>query len=448
MPREIHILGAGLVGSLLAAVLARRGARIRIFEKRPDPRTTQQSAGKSINLALAERGIHPLREAGLWSDIQKLVIPMRGRMVHHRDGRTELVPYGQRPEESIYSISRRDLNCLLLSAAEETGNVAIQFDSLVTAVDLDQQRLTWCDDRSGWSHECPFEFALGADGSASLLRGAIVDRNAGIQSLALLDHAYKELAIPAGPRGHRLPPEALHIWPRGGFMLIALPNLDGSFTVTLFLPHRGDPSFESLADPNRLRTFFQHNFPDALAVMPDLERDFGTHPTGELGTVRCWPWSFRDVALVLGDAAHAIVPFHGQGMNAGFEDCAELLHLLSESGDDWQYVCRELPAIRKPNTDAIAAMALENYLEMRDASGHAGFPLRKALEFELERRFPDRFIPRYSMVMFHRLPYSEAMRRGEIQARLLDAALCHVASLSQVDFASLEADIVRELAPV
>jgi kynurenine 3-monooxygenase len=264
-----------------------------------------------------------------------------------------------------------------------------------------------------------------------------------------LDHDYKELEIPAGPGGrHQIEREALHIWPRGGFMLIALPNQDGSFTVTLFMPKLGEVSFESLSDAKCLRAFFEKHFPDALQLIPDLEEDFFTHPQGPLGTVRCSPWFLADEALIMGDASHAVVPFHGQGMNAGFEDCSELMRLLDKHGEDWSLVLPEFDQIRRPNANAIADMALENYITMRSSVADPLFQLKKEIGFALEKRLPDRFAPRYSMVMFHLLPYAEAYRRGEIQQEILTELATGKASVEEVDFELAERLVCEKLSIV
>ena len=447
------IIGAGLVGSLLATMLGRRGYHVDVFEKRPDLRRTDLPAGRSINLAMAERGLHALRQAGLFETIQPLLIPMRGRQLHLADGREEFVPYGQHPWELIYSVSRLELNSRLMSAAEATQRVQIHFEHECRQVDLRQRQLEVCHLVSHDVQRGDYGWLLGADGAGSILRHAIVEEQSGIDSVEMLDHAYKELTIPAGPAGsYRLRREALHIWPRGGFMLIALPNLDGSFTTTLFLPSesRGDqPSFRALSTPAAVRTFFRQHFADAVPHLPRLEAEFFENPTGELGTVRCWPWSSADHALILGDAAHAIVPFHGQGMNAGFEDCAELLRLLAEFDDDRGRVCREFPQLRKAQADAIAEMALDNYIDMRDTTQRPDFLLRKEIGFELERRLPDYFIPRYSMVMFHRLPYADVLARGRVQQQLLDELLRGgVRALHEVDWQAAEQRVRETLSPL
>ena len=307
------------------------------------------------------------------------------------------------------------------------------FDQKVTDIDFDAKELVIVDEPSGRAQTLSFEMLIGADGAGSRVRRSLIAKTGGHSRSEFLDHDYKELEIPAVDGKHAMEPKALHIWPRGGYMLIALPNLDGSFTVTLFLPKTGDPSFESLDEPAKVQRFFEEQFPDALALMPDLIKDWQHNPAGRLGTVYCSPWHFQNCGLILGDASHAIVPFHGQGMNAGFEDCSELLRILEKNNHDWEATLPDFEQIRKPNADAIARMAIENYTTMRSSVSDEKFQLKKELGFELERRFPDLFIPRYSMVMFHRVPYLEAMQRGKRQQEILADLVEGKSSLDQID---------------
>jgi kynurenine 3-monooxygenase len=432
--RHITLIGAGLAGSLLAIYLARRGHRVTVYEWRPDLRRVEIPAGRSINLALANRGIAALAALGLMDDVEKLLIPMRGRMLHDEDERLELQAYGQRPHEVIHSVSRLLLTALLLDAAEATGRVRIRFGMRCEAIDLPRGTLT-CDG-SGGREDIPFEVVIGCDGVDSSVRRAILEATSGACSEEPLAHGYKELSIPpAAGGGFRMEPHALHIWPRGDYMLIALPNLDGGFTVTLFLPHEGRDSFATLTDEVRLIAFFETRFPDASALMPHLAAEFFRHPTGRLGTLRVRPWRVRDRALILGDAAHAIVPFHGQGMNCAFEDCSALDACLRRWPDDWAQAFAEFETLRKPNTEAIADLSIENYLEMRSTVRDPKYQWKKALAFRLEDRHPERFIPRYSMVMFHRIPYAEAKRRGIIQDQILEVLTAGVHDLEDVDYA-------------
>lgn len=433
-----------MVGSLLSVMLGQRGYRVTVFERRADMRTEEVESGRSINLALSERGIYALKMAGLMDQVEKLLIPMRGRMLHLSDGSLEFSPYGQREHEVIFSVSRGELNSLMMTAAEIHPDVEVIFNQECETVDFERNQLTTADRISGQTNVHQFEIIIGADGAGSKIRQTLVPIAGGESSSEFLDHDYKELEVPSGPNGlHQIEREALHIWPRGGYMLIALPNLDGSFTVTLFMPKNGTPSFEQLDEPHELIAFFEQQFPDALKLIPDLKADYFNNPQGSLGTVRCHPWYYQNDGLILGDAAHAIVPFHGQGMNAGFEDCSELIRLLDKHSDDWAQVLPEFDRIRRPCANAIADMAIENYTTMRGSVLDPKFGLKKELGFELERRYPDRFMPRYSMVMFHRIPYDVVFQRGLGQAEILDKLVEHVDNLADVDMA-LAARLVAE----
>jgi kynurenine 3-monooxygenase len=344
---------------------------------------------------------------------------MRGRGIHDRAGGYGVLPYGQRSHEVIHSVSRAGLNLALVEAAARVPGVEFRFGHACTGLGATPGRARILDVASGAAFDSSGEVTIGADGAGSALRRALEAVGMTRSREDPLDHAYKELTLPAGPGGmHRLDRDVLHVWPRGEFMLIALPNTDGSFTATLFLPRRGPGGFESLREPTAVRGFFEREFPGVLPLIPDLERQFLANPEGLLGTLHCERWHAGGT-LLLGDAAHAIVPFHGQGMNCAFEDCAELATLLDE-GLDWPAAFAEFELRRRPNAEAIARMALENYLEMRDTVLDPVFLRRKALGLRLERRHPQRFIPRYSMVTFHpEIPYAEALRRGAVQQDIL-----------------------------
>jgi kynurenine 3-monooxygenase len=418
--RTLNIIGAGLAGALLALLLARRGLTVALYERRRDPRQTQPERGRSINLALAARGLHALEQAGVMDEVRPLLIPMRGRMVHELSGEATLQSYGQREHEVIWSVGRADLNRVLIAAAARHAGVSVRFNQVCLGTDASVERLRLRDATSGAVSELALAPAIATDGAGSAVRASLAGAGLTRVREEWLDHDYKELTIPAVAAAHALERNALHIWPRGGFMLIALPNTDGSFTATLFLARTGAASFATLNTPAAVAGFFQREFPDAAARMPQLLEDFARNPQGQLCTVHVAPWGLGGRVLLLGDAAHAIVPFHGHGMNAAFEDCAVLDSLLGPN-PDWEEVFARFEAVRRPNTEAIAQMALENYTEMRDSVRDASFVRRRALALALERRFPDRFIPRYSMVMFHpEIPYAEALRRGAIQARLLE----------------------------
>jgi kynurenine 3-monooxygenase len=447
MKPEITLVGAGLVGALSATLLAQRGFAVTVFERRPDPRIHGFLGGRSINLALAERGWHGLRVAGLRDRIGKLAVMMRGRMVHHLDGRTELLRYGRDDSEVIWSVSRGALNMALLDAAEAAG-ARIQFGQRLDDVDWKTSTLRFADDAgSTRTHVAPV--AIGADGAGSALRLAMAGQADLGERFEPLEHGYKELEIPARDGGgFAIEPNALHIWPRGNYMCIALPNAEGSFTVTLFMPNVGNPGFDSVRTGADAHALFARDFGDALPLIPDLEKDFAANPTGILGTLYLDRWHLDDRALLIGDAAHAIVPFHGQGMNCGFEDAVELADLLHDAGNDFTTAFAEFQHRRKPNADAIAAMALENYVEMRDSVADARFLLMRALERQLAARQPGRFVPRYWMVTFSRLPYSVAFERGEIQSGILRELTEGKTELAQVDLALADRLIDERLAPL
>ncbi len=448
---EITLVGTGLAGSLLAISLARRGYRVTLLERRLDPRKTAASAGRSINLALANRGISALEEVGVMESLRSALIPMAGRMLHDEEGRLRLIPYGNKPHEVIHSVSRGGLNALLLNAAESTGRVSIRFGETVCGVDFADRKVRFlaAGNPERQTQATPYDVLIGTDGSASAVRAAILERTGGRLDEEPLGHGYKELTIPAAAGGQfRMEKNALHIWPRGEYMLIALPNADGSFTATLFLPNQGKESFQALTTPEAVDALFERRFADAIPLMPGLGEDFFGNPTGHLETIRCEPWSFEDHALVLGDAAHAIVPFHGQGMNAAFEDCSAFDQCLGDPDRPWNEVFADFEERRRPNTDAIADMALENYIEMRSTVREPKFQLKKDLSFRLEERHPGRFIPRYSMVMFHTIPYAEAKRRGAIQEEILDELTSRAASLDEVDLARADRLIAERLGTI
>jgi kynurenine 3-monooxygenase len=448
--RKITIVGGGLVGAMLSVMLSRRGYEVTVFEKRPDMRKVKIPAGRSINLALAQRGIHALKTAGLMPQVEPLLIPMAGRMLHDLGHAEEFSPYGQRPHEVIYSVSRPLLNQVMLTAADTSPRTTLHFEHECIAVDLRDKKLELRNLADGSQRTHHFDILLATDGANSVVRDAIVRSAGGTWKTDWLDHDYKELCLPAGPNGeYQLDKNSLHIWPRKGYMLIALPNLDGSFTVTLFLNKEGQPSFASLTERSAVHEFFSAQFPDVTRLIPTLEDEFFGNPTGVLGTVRATRWASPDGnALLLGDAAHAIVPFHGQGMNAGFEDCGELLRLLDKHREDWAAVLPEFESIRRPNGDAIADLALENYITMRDSVLDPRFQLKKLLGFELERRIPDVFVPKYSMVMFRNIPYHVVKKRGEQQEILLERLIGPAGKLAEIDLQAAETFTRRELAPI
>jgi len=445
----IRIVGAGPTGSLLAILLQRRGLEIEIYETRPDPREAHADSGRSINLALADRGIHALEAAGVFDDLRAALLPMRGRLIHYENGDTAFQPYGQRPYEVIYSVSRHRLNQALIEVAARTPGIRLHFQHRFESADFANETARIRDLQHDRLITVPMQPLLATDGAGSLMRREMSAHKFIQASETDLEHGYKELSIPAGPNGsHRMANDALHIWPRGNYMLIALPNDNGSFTATLFLPKRGPISFESLNAAKTIDQFLSQHFPDAHELMPNAIAEFSNHAVGFLGTVSARPWHAGAQATLIGDAAHAMVPFHGQGMNCCFEDCIEFDACVARHAL-WEDVFADFAAARRPNTDAIAAMALDNYLEMRESVADPQFQLQQMLSLELERRFPRRFIPRYSMVMFHHeIPYLIAQQRGIIQARILSGLTQGATQLSDVDFGRAELQINAELPPV
>jgi kynurenine 3-monooxygenase len=419
--KKIAIVGAGLVGSLLAIYFKKRGYQVSVFERRGDMRAVGYEGGRSINLALSNRGIRALKEVDLDKEIKSIAIPMHRRVMHDRESKLTYQPYGKEGE-FINSVSRSALNVLLMNKAEALG-VQFKFEQRIAHVDLSKTILSV---HSGLSTiDCgPFDLIIGADGAFSAVRGALMFTDRFDYAQDYTDHGYKELHIPPGAAGSfKLEKNALHIWPRESFMMIALPNPDGSFTCTLFFPFSGAPSFDQLKTDAEVSMFFENTFPDAVELMPALLEDYNANPTSSLVTIKCFPW-VRNKTLLIGDAAHAMVPFYGQGMNAGFEDCRVLNQMLDHHNDDWQKVLPLFELTRKPDADAIAQLALDNFIEMRDLVADADFLLRKKIEARLHQLYPTQWIPLYSMVTFHdEMPYSVAYKTGQKQRRIMDEVM-------------------------
>lgn len=417
------IIGGGLVGSLLAILLAKRGFEVEVFEKRPDLRKEKIYAGRSINLALSERGWRALEMANVHESIRKIAIPMYGRMIHDMEGNTQFFAYGKE-NQAIYSVSRGELNKTLLEEAGKMANVSLNFHHRCHRVNLKQKTIEFENEQNELISKS-FPQVFGTDGAFSEIRKQMQLTDRFDYSQTYLPDGYKELSIAANEDGsHKLDKNALHIWPRGRFMLIALPNLDGSFTCTLFFPFEGEVSFESLTTEEKLLQFFQSTFPDVVSLMPDLSSQYFQNPTSSLAIIRCFPWSYSDSFLLLGDAAHAIVPFYGQGMNCGFEDCRVLLELMdSVSSTDFKGLFKAFEKSRKPNGDAIAELALRNYIEMRDLVARPDFILRKKVEAKLTELLPDHWLPLYSMVTFSHIPYEQALKEGIRQDHIMESLM-------------------------
>ena len=442
--KSITIIGAGLAGALLAILLARRGWQVDVHEKRGDPRIKGYEGGRSINLALAERGRNALRQADADDEVMEQAVMMRGRMVHFLDGRQQLQRYGRDDSEVIWSIHRGDLNIVLLDLAEAAG-ARLHFHQRLDSVDFHSRQARFGDDRDGSSNAVQFTALVGADGAGSSLRAAMMKHSDLGERIDFLNHSYKELEIPPTDEGgFKIEPNALHIWPRGRYMCIALPNDEKTFTVTAFLPNEGDPSFATVKTGAQARELFERDFADAIPLIPELEQDWERNPPGLLATLTLDRWCLDDRAVLLGDAAHAMVPFHGQGMNCAFEDCVVLARKL-EANANLAEAFAAFEAERKPNATAIQQMALENYLEMRDRVDDPDFLLQRELEQRLQERHPGRFVPHYTMVTFMLIPYATALVRSDIQREILVQATQGLDSLNGVDWAAVDAEVLARL---
>jgi len=415
---KVIIVGAGLAGSLLAIYLAKRGIQVDIFEARGDMRKEEAPAGRSINLALSDRGIAALQEVGMDEYMLAQAVPMYGRMVHPVADEPKMLQYSGRKGEYINSVSRAGLNIALISEAEKYPGVQFIFNATISGFDVASGEIEFESGRT-----IRGDTVIATDGAGSMIRQSMAAQVPDFSvSSIFLEHGYKELHIPSDVSGRfRIEKNALHIWPRHKFMMIALPNMDRSFTCTLFLAHSSSTelSFDRLTNATSVRDFFTSEFPDAVQLLPTLTEDFFSNPTGQLGTIKCWPWNFGGKVLLLGDSAHAMVPFYGQGMNCAFEDIRVLDQLIEKHGDKWETIYNEYGQLRKINTDAISDMAEENFFEMRDAVADPIFQRKRELETTLEQTYPDYF-SKYSLVTFREdLPYSVAKERGNLQDRLL-----------------------------
>lgn len=426
---KILIIGAGLCGSLLALRLAQRGYKVEVYESRPDLRTVDISAGRSINLALSDRGLKALRLCGMEEKAREICIPMYGRLMHDREGNTFSSNYSGRENEYINSISRGDLNAILLDEAEKHENVNIHFNKKCTNVDIENTIAHFKDYITKEEFSVNATVIFGADGAGSSLRKSYISERKFLFSYSqnYLNHGYKELEIPADKSGnHQISKGHLHIWPRGDFMLIALPNMDGSFTVTLFLSYNeGEFNFENLTSEEKINEFFEKEFPDALALIPNIKEEFINNPTGPLGTIKCSPWFYQNKTLLIGDSSHAIVPFYGQGMNASFEDVFVLDKILchfehSREIFNWKSIFKAYQKARKHDTDAIADLAIDNFHEMKDHVANPLFKEKRKIEMDLEKTFPTQYSSKYSLVTFNEnIGYYEAMKKGRAQDKAL-----------------------------
>ncbi|QHT66448.1 FAD-dependent monooxygenase [Rhodocytophaga rosea] len=419
MKKNITVLGAGLVGSLLSVMLGRRGHKVQLIEKRPDLRKVKWEDGRTINLAMSERGWRALDRIGMMEEVKQIAIPMYGRMMHSEQGKLTFQPYGKEGQ-SIFSVSRSLLNEKLMNIAEQEGNVSLLFEQKCMQVELDKPAIHLTHVQTGESRVIESDILIGSDGAFSAIRSAMQRTNRFNYQQYFIEHGYKELTIPAAANGDwAIDKHALHIWPRGNFMLIALPNPDGSFTCTLFFPYEGEPSFQSIQTKADVIAFFEKTFPDILPLMPDIADEYMQNPTSSLVTIRCYPWTYQNKVALIGDAAHAIVPFYGQGMNAGFEDCVVMEELMDKYGDDWQTLFETYQKNRFPHAQAIADLALQNFVEMRDLVADPKFLLRKKIEAHIHQKHPDLWTPLYTMIAFSHIPYADALAAGKKQEQVM-----------------------------
>ncbi len=447
MKKSVTIVGAGLVGSLLSIYLSKRGYKVNVFERRGDMRLETMSAGRSINLALSDRGWRGLEGVGIADEIKKIAIPMYGRFIHHKDGTNAYQPYGK-DNQAIYSVSRADINMKLMDLAEQQENVNIHFNKKCTLINRKDLAITFEDNLTKETSNSSADLLFGADGAFASSRLSIHLQSDRFEyNQHYIDCGYKELIIPAGKNGEfLLDKNALHIWPRGSFMMIALPNPDGNFTCTLFLPFEGEKSFFNLKTDKQVEEFFKSEFSDAFILMPTLISDFKTNATASLVTVKCAPWVFDNKIGLIGDAAHAIVPFYGQGMNCGFEDCVVLNELIEKHNDDWDIIFPEYEQLRKPDGDAIADLAIANFVEMRDKTADPKFILQKKIEAKFSQHYPDKWIPLYSMVTYSpHIRYSTALKEGQKQQKIMDEimALNDIESIWESD--EIESEILKRI---
>ena len=422
MQKNITIVGAGLVGSLAALYLTKRGHKVTIFERRKDLRSEIITAGKSINLALSKRGWTALEKVGMHKQVMDIAIAMDKRIMHHEKGNLTQQPYGNEGE-AIYSVSRAELNVLMMEMAEQNG-ATLHFDEKCVDANLEEAIATFQNANTSIKQTISADVLIGADGAFSAVRKQMVQQHCHEYSYNEIEHDYKELLIPAGENGtHLLDKSALHIWPRGEFMLIALANLDGSFTCTLFAPKNGENSFEGLNTKEEVENYFARTFPDFTDLVPNLYEQWNMNPTSSLGIVRTYPWHISDSSLLIGDAAHATVPFYGQGMNAGFEDCRILDELLDKHEGDLKSCFAEYSKSRKPNGDGVQDLSMHNFIVMRDKTADPNFLLQKEIEKKFANLYPDKWTPLYSMVSFTNTPYSEAWEIGMKQEKLMQSIM-------------------------
>lgn len=434
--KRVTIVGAGLAGTLCALYLERRGYQIELFESRSDLRDSPTDYGRSINLALSCRGITGLKAMNLIDEVSKIMVPMRARAIHESNGDVHFQSFGRHHDEYINAISRTELNSLLLNKAEASERIKLHFDMKLLNLDIYQQILCF-EDKQGKQIDVSYDLLIGADGAPSIVRETLLNQGVVNASREFLNHSYKELSI---SKKHTvgMAREHLHLWPRDAFMLLGNPNPDDSITGSLFLANEGKDSFAELDNEDKLIRFFKKEFPDAYSVMPNLVTEFFGNPTGHMSTVKCSPWYYKDQCLLIGDAAHGIIPFFGQGMNCAFEDCRILDELLEEYHDDWAKVMPVFYQQRKVNTDAIATLSMENYREIHSDIRSPKFNLQRQVAHELMQRYPSQYTSMHVLVMFTNTPYSKAMAVGQLQAKLLEEICSSISSVKELNWKKVD----------
>lgn len=438
---QMTIVGAGLAGTLCALYLARRGYEVEVYDSRPDLRKSPIDYGRSINLALSCRGKTGLRAMDLMDEVEQIMVPMRARAIHESNGELVIQPFGRHENEYISAISRTDLNCLLLNKAEHTQRIHLHFDMKLQQLDIENKQVRFIN-ADKQQVTVNYKRLIGADGASSQVRETLHNEGIVQAKREYLSHGYKELSISKHHSGDMIR-EHLHLWPRDSFMLLGNPNPDDSITGSLFLAHEGKDSFAQLTDENKLNSFFKREFPDAFKAMPNLAGEYFGNPTGYMSTVLCSPWYYKDECLLIGDAAHGIIPFFGQGMNSAFEDCRILDELLERLSDDWSQVMPLFYKERKHNTDAVAKMSVDNYYEIHSNIRDPKFIMRKQVERALMQRYQDRYVSKHIMVMFTNIPYAKAMACGVVQDGLLND-ICHsITELEEVDWQKVD-DLMKE----
>jgi kynurenine 3-monooxygenase len=437
------IVGGGLVGCLLAAYLSKRGYRVDVFDRNPDPRGAEAKPGRAINLTICDRGFKALDAVHAGDIVRRISVPAYGRMIHSLNSELNYQPYGNNGE-AIYSVLRTDLGTVLLEFAEQQPNVEFHFNEKCVSLELEPLKVEFEETGSGRCRSWEAARVFGADGAFSAVRTLMQRLSRFNYSQEYLDQGYKELTLPASsPVAWAGKKKVLHMWPRGRYVLLGFPNTDGSFTCSLHMPFEGTPSYSSIRTPADVRAFFRAEFPDVADEIPNLEEDYFVYPPNPMLTIRCAPWTFEGKVALIGDAAHVLFPYYGQGANAGFEDCELLMNCLEKHDDNWQAAFQEYEQIRKPNMDAIADMCAEHYVELRDLVGDSQFLLRKSVERKVNQMYPEKYVPLYSMIAFSSMPYCEALRRDQVQRRIIDQLIALDDLLTKMESGEIEEFIHR-----